>query len=135
MVKRTMTIRIAQAFAVVAVAVVLLGAVATGPALAARGGKGGGKPSTSAAALTVSPNPVASGAAFTVSGSGFAPNTTVYVGPQGYFALNAVTVDGSGRFTVSYSGGFSVPGTYTFVALVYSQRSWVIGASATLTVT
>ena len=86
------------------------------------------------ATLTVSPNPVPLATSFTVYGSGFKANTTVYVGPQGYFQLTPVTTTSQGTFSYQYPNGISVPGTYTFVALVQSRKTWETAASTTLTV-
>lgn len=120
-------------------AIGLLGsALAGGSALAARGGNHTTVGTTSKLAFFQSGAQVSSvavGTAFELHGSGFGANQTVYVGPQGYFALTPVTTDGGGNFSLTYASGISVPGSYTFIAMVYSQKSWVIQASATLIVT
>ena len=76
---------------------------------------------------------VAPGTAIEVRGSGFRANTTVYVGLQGYIGMDKVTTDGAGRFILPKIAPSS-PWTYTYVALVYSHRTWVIGASVSFQV-
>ncbi|MEE8346370.1 MAG: hypothetical protein V3S20_03380 [Dehalococcoidia bacterium] len=135
---------ISRIFAIVAVVAILGATLGAGSVLAAKGGiKGkpdggnggnGGNGGKETATMTVSPNPVATGVAITVTGSGFGAKKTVYVGLQGYFNMVPVTTDGNGSFSLT-SPGLTLPGTYTYVAMVYSHKSWVIAASAQFEVT
>ncbi len=124
-------------FLAVALAV-LLALVATAilanPVDAAKGAGGRG----SGAALSIYQNgvqvtSVAPGTAIEVRGSGFKANATVYVGVQGYIGMDQVTTDGAGKFILPKVAP-SAPWTYTYVALVYSHRTWVIGASTSFQV-
>ena len=126
--------------AVVALAL-LLTALSSGSALAAKGGvaagpKGGGSGSASLSVYQsgVQVSSVSAGSAIDVVGSGFSGNSTVYVGLQGFFGMTAVTADGSGHFTHSTVAP-GTAGTYTYVAIVYSHRNWVVAASVAFTVT
>jgi len=116
--------------------VALLALVATAilanPVDAAKGGPSGG------ATLSIYQNgvqvsSVAPGTAIEVRGSGFRANTTVYVGLQGYIGMDKVTTDRAGKFILPKVAP-GTPWTYTYVALVYSHKTWVIGASVSFQV-
>ena len=124
-------------FSVVAMAALLAlvtTAVLANPADAAKGGSGrNGGASLSIYQNGVQVSSVAPGTAIEVRGSGFKANATVYVGLQGYIGMDQVTTDGAGKF-ILLKVAPSAPWTYTYVALVYSRHTWVIGASVSFQV-
>jgi len=114
---------------VVATVLALLGAALTaGPALAGKTGNGrSGGATLSVYQNGVQVSSVAPGSPIEVRGSGFRANTTVYVGLQGFFGMDQVTTDGAGKFILPKVAP-STPSTYSYVALVYSHKTWVIAA-------
>jgi hypothetical protein len=122
------------AVALAALLALVATAILANPADAAKGAGGRG----SGAALSVYQNgvqvtSVAPGTPIEVRGSGFRANATVYVGLQGYIGMDQVTTDGAGKFILPKVGP-GAPWTYTYVALVYSRHTWVIGASVSFQV-
>ena len=120
--------------AVVALLALATAAILANPVDAAKTGNG----RTGGATLSVyqngvQVNSVAPGTPIEVRGSGFRANTTVYVGLQGYIGMDKVTTDGAGKFILPKVAPSS-PWTYTYVALVYSHKTWVIAASVSFQV-
>jgi hypothetical protein len=120
------------AVALAALLALVATAILANPVDAAKGRPSGG------ATLSIYQNgvqvtSVAPGSAIEVRGSGFKANATVYVGLQGYIGMDKVTTDGAGRFVLPKIAPSS-PWTYTYVALVYSHRTWVIATSVCLQV-
>lgn len=116
------------------VGLTLLAFLASTPALAAPGGKHG-RDQTTAATLSVSPNPVpAWGGQYTVAGSGFAANKAVsfsIASPGCCLAFN-VWADSSGR--VSFSRTTGSPGTYKIDAYQLSGRKYALMATVSFNV-
>ncbi len=107
-------------------AVALLAAMATTPALAAKGGNGGGNDAP-AATLTVSPDPVSAwGGVYAVNGSGFKPDKVVSINTAdpGCCLAFDVWADSSGN--VSFSRMAAAPGTYRIEAYQRSGRKLVL---------
>ena len=118
---------LALALALALVASVLV----VGPAVAARGGPGGGG---AAATVGFDPNPVAVGGQYVVTGAGFRPNTWVTVGARypGATTWTSGETDGAGAFRLTVRADAAGQ----IVHDVYQKRShsYALVTSATLRV-
>jgi hypothetical protein len=127
-------------FGAVAVAALLVTAISVVDADAAKGGvsASGGKPDSSTAAISVSPNPAPNGiTAIVISGSGFKPGEGLSVGPAGVIPWYRITVNGSGGFSFTYTRTGNAPfttGTYPVQAWGTQGGKSVLKASTTLVV-
>lgn len=125
--------------AVLLLAVAFLAAMASTPALAAKGGNGGGKGGggnhTPTATLSVSPDPVSAwGGLYTVTGSGFKPGKPVSINTAdpGCCLAFDVWADSSGN--VSFTRMAAGPGTYKIEAYQQSGRKLVLMATISFAV-
>ncbi len=136
MFKQKKLVTMAMALILVAAAVTLFSALGDGSALAARGGKGGGKGSNaggttpSTATLAVSPNPPAAGEVFTVSGTGFTPGAALNFGLGSFAAYT--TADQTGYASLPWT--IALPGTYTISACQFTSKGCQQVGSITFTV-
>jgi hypothetical protein len=114
---------------VLAAALVML-AVSTDAADAARGGNGG-----SSYTVSVSPNPAPYGtSAFVISGSGFKANSVVSVNVSGMLCCGMSYTDSSGSFSYTWNR-MLMPDTYSVFVARLRGNSWVPAAMTTFTVT
>lgn len=125
-------------FSIVAMAALLAlatAAILANPVDAAKTGNGrSGGATLSIYQNGVQANSVAPGTPIEVRGSGFRANTTVYVGLQGFFGMDMVTTDGAGKFILPKVAPSTPWTAYTYVACVYSHRTWVIATSVSFQV-
>ena len=116
--------------AVLAAALLML-AMSTDAADAARGGNGGGKPNESSASLWLEPaldSYPAYGFAVKAKGSGFNPDSVVQISQAPNGAISNLLADSNGNIELSWSTG--APGTYTFSAYQDMQgHRWTVYAS------
>jgi len=112
-------------------ATLLVSIMAGGPALAARGGKGG----SSSATLTVAPNPAPYGTtSIVISGSGFGGGQFLRVGPRGMIPTAFVTTDANGAFSITYPRPEGFISNILVEALKQKGQDFVLAASTTLVV-
>jgi len=119
-----------------ALAVLVIGALMSGPvAAASKGGGGdkGGRTRTVTGTCSVSPNPVANGAQYTISGTGYNPGQMldVFSGDGGIVFAQA---NGDGNFTTWDRASFLNTGTKTVNVYEMGDRHMTVLATCSFDV-